>query len=72
MAIDPNGRLAVINSIGNISGYAAPQLVGLLRDVTGSYEIPMIAASLFMLAAAACVLVSPRTETRPSPVRVTR
>jgi len=45
--------IAVINSIGNISGYAAPQMVGLLRDITGSYEIPMVVASLFMLAAAA-------------------
>jgi ACS family tartrate transporter-like MFS transporter len=66
------GGIAVINSIGNISGYAAPQLVGVLRDATGSYEIPMIAASLFMLAAAACVLVSSRIETRPLPARATR
>ena len=26
------GGIAFINSIGNISGYAAPQMVGLLRD----------------------------------------
>ena len=36
------GGIAVINSIGNISGYAAPQLVGLLRDQTGGYEMPML------------------------------
>ena len=66
------GGIAVINSIGNISGYVAPQAVGLLRDVTGSYEIPMIAASLSMLAAAPCVLVAPRAETHPSPARATR
>jgi ACS family tartrate transporter-like MFS transporter len=36
------GGIAVINSVGNISGYAAPQLVGLLRDLTGNYEIPML------------------------------
>ena len=59
------GGIAVINSIGNISGYVAPQMVGVLRDATGSYEIPMIAASLFMLAAAACILVSPRPQARP-------
>jgi ACS family tartrate transporter-like MFS transporter len=58
------GGIAVINSIGNISGYVAPQMVGVLHDVTGSYEVPMMAASLFMLAAAACILVCPRTETR--------
>lgn len=33
--------LAAINAVGNISGYAAPQMVGILRDVTGTYEIPM-------------------------------
>ncbi len=64
------GGIAVINSIGNISGYVAPQMVGVLRDATGSYEIPMLAASLFMLAAAACILVSPRTAGRPILARV--
>jgi len=35
--------IALINSVGNISGYAAPQLVGLLRDRTGDYEVSMLA-----------------------------
>ncbi len=65
------GGIAVINSIGNISGYAAPQLVGILRDATGSYEIPMVVASLFMLAAAVCILLSPRAAARPILARVT-
>ena len=34
--------IALINAVGNISGYAAPQLVGVLRDMTGDYEIPML------------------------------
>jgi MFS family permease len=59
------GGIAVINSIGNISGYVAPQMVGILRDATGSYQVPMIVASLFMLAAAACILASPRASARP-------
>ena len=53
------GGIAVINSIGNISGYAAPQMVGLVRDYTGSYEVPMMITSLFMLAAACCLLLTP-------------
>jgi MFS transporter, ACS family, tartrate transporter len=36
------GGIAFINSFGNISGYVAPQMVGLLRDMTGSYQIPML------------------------------
>ena len=51
------GCIAVINPIGTISGYGAPQMVGLLREATGSHQIPMIAASLFMVAI--CILGSP-------------
>jgi ACS family tartrate transporter-like MFS transporter len=65
------GGIAVINSIGNISGYAAPQMVGVLRDATGSYEIPMVVASLFMLVAAICILLSPRAAARPILARAT-
>ena len=64
------GGIAVINSIGNISGYVAPQMVGILRDATGSYEVPMVVASLFMLAAAVCILLSPRVAARPVLARV--
>ena len=63
------GGIAVINSIGNISGYVAPQMVGLLRDATGSYEIPMLVASLLMMAAAAFILVAPRSAATPILVR---
>jgi nitrate/nitrite transporter NarK len=65
------GGIAVINSIGNISGYVAPQMVGILRDATGSYEVPMVVASLFMVAAAVCILLSPRFAARPVLARVT-
>ena len=65
------GGIAVINSIGNISGYVAPQLVGVLRDATGGYEVPMIVASLFMLAAAVCILLSPHVAARPILARAT-
>ncbi len=53
------GGLAVINSIGNISGYAAPQMVGIVRDYTGGYAVPMMVTSVFMLAAALCILATP-------------
>jgi ACS family tartrate transporter-like MFS transporter len=55
------GGIAIINSVGNISGCAAPQMVGLVRDMTGSYEVPMLVASVFMLSAAVCILIAPRT-----------
>jgi MFS transporter, ACS family, tartrate transporter len=34
--------IAFINSVGNISGYTAPQFVGLLHDFSGSYRMPMM------------------------------
>jgi MFS transporter, ACS family, tartrate transporter len=58
------GGIAIINSVGNVSGYVAPQMVGIVRDYTGSYEVPMVVASLFMLAAAVCIMVAPRTAAR--------
>jgi len=58
------GGIAIINSVGNISGYAAPQMVGIVRDYTGSYEVPMMVASLFMLAAGLCIMAAPRMAER--------
>jgi hypothetical protein len=34
------GGITAINAIGNISGYVAPQTVGVLRDTTVGYEVP--------------------------------
>jgi nitrate/nitrite transporter NarK len=45
--------IATINSIGNISGYAAPQLVGILRDATGTYSLALAAVGVMGLVAAA-------------------
>jgi ACS family tartrate transporter-like MFS transporter len=56
------GGLAAINAIGNISGYAAPQAVGLLRDATGGYEAPMLLMGSLVLSAAVLVLVAARVR----------
>ncbi|MBN9561264.1 MAG: MFS transporter [Alphaproteobacteria bacterium] len=52
------GGIAFINSVGNISGYVAPQLMGLLRDRTGTYEVPIVVAGVVTLAAAVLILAS--------------
>ncbi len=52
------GGIAVINSVGNVAGYVAPQITGLLRDATGGYAVPMLVAGAVMLCAAALILVS--------------
>jgi MFS family permease len=45
--------IAMINSIGNLSGYFAPQLMGLLRDYTGNYSLAMFIVGGIVLVAAA-------------------
>ncbi len=44
------GGIAVINSIGNLSGFAGPYVMGALRDYTGSFT-----SGLFVIAGAAVV-----------------
>ena len=44
--------IAMINSLGNLSGYFAPQLVGVLRDATGSYSMALITVGVMAIVAA--------------------
>ena len=44
------GGIAIINSLGNLSGYYGPSIVGFLKDRTGGFE-----AGLLALAAAGAV-----------------
>lgn len=62
------GGIAFINSVGNISGYAAPQLVGLLHDVSGGYRVPMLVMAMMVIAAGALVPLA--TRLRPAPAAV--
>ncbi len=58
------GAVALINSVGNLSGFFGPYLIGLLRDHTGSFTI-----SLFALAASsviAALLVGLTSGSSPS------
>ena len=41
--------IALINSIGNIAGFAAPYITGAVKDATGDYEIPMYIVGAIML-----------------------
>ncbi len=47
--------IAVINSVGNLSGYFAPQLVGLLRDHTGNYGAAMLTCGIIMVISAVLI-----------------
>ncbi len=39
------GGIAVVNSVGNLSGFAGPFVMGELKDVTGSYTAGLLAIS---------------------------
>jgi ACS family tartrate transporter-like MFS transporter len=52
------GGIALINSFGNISGYVAPQVTGVLRDATGGYTVPMLVVGAGLLLGAVLILVS--------------
>lgn len=48
--------IALINTIGNIGGFAAPYITGALNDATGSYKAPMFAVGGFLLLSAVLVM----------------
>lgn len=59
------GGIALINSLGNISGFAAPYITGALKDATGSQRTGLWVVGIVMIAAAVTVIAlkaAPRTE----------
>ncbi|GAB3675169.1 MFS transporter [Saccharopolyspora tripterygii] len=50
------GGIALINSLGNISGFAAPYITGALADVTGSQRTGLWVVGIVMIAAALTVI----------------
>ena len=60
--------IAFINSVGNISGYAAPQFVGIVHDTTGSYQLPMLVMGMIVLIGGLLVPVAVRRQFRQVPV----
>ncbi|MFZ3179454.1 MAG: MFS transporter, partial [Methylocystis silviterrae] len=56
--------VAVINSIGNISGLAGPYLVGLVKGATGEFSDALLALALGPLIAALLILRIGRVSLR--------
>ncbi|WP_207920168.1 MFS transporter [Saccharopolyspora aridisoli] len=50
------GGIALINSLGNISGFAAPYITGVLADITGSQRSGLWVVGVVMIAAAFTVI----------------
>ncbi|WP_030812237.1 MFS transporter [Streptomyces sp. NRRL F-2799] len=50
--------LALINSVGNLAGFASPYMIGALKDSTGSASIPMYVLAFSLVVGAAAVLTT--------------
>jgi MFS family permease len=62
--------IALINTVGNIAGFAAPFVTGLVRDATGVYELPMfIVGGLMLLSAILAFSLPGRFQDTPEPAR---
>jgi D-galactonate transporter len=58
------GGLALINAIGNLSGFLGPYLIGWLKDQTHSFFWPILVLSLFPMLAAIMAALLPRVSPR--------
>lgn len=61
--------VALINTIGNLAGFSAPFVTGLVRDATGSYEVPMFIVGFVMLVSAVLMVMLARSN-RINPIPV--
>jgi MFS family permease len=48
--------IALINTLGNVAGFAAPYITGAIKDATGSYQAPMFVVGGFMALSAVLVM----------------
>jgi MFS family permease len=44
--------IALINTVGNLAGFVAPYITGMAKDMTGSYQVPMLIVGAMMLMSA--------------------
>jgi len=58
------GGIALINSTGNLAGFVGPSIVGLIRQVTGSFAGGLLAMGLAVLIAGIIALAIPGLERR--------
>lgn len=52
--------IALINTVGNVAGFAAPFITGAVKDATGSFQVAMLVVGGFMMLSAVLTLVVSR------------
>ena len=58
------GGIALVNSIGNIGGFAGPSLIGWVRDATGGFTAGLLTLAGFLITAA-IIAGTMRTTEKP-------
>ncbi|SPB14435.1 MFS transporter [Caballeronia novacaledonica] len=58
--------IALINTVGNLAGFVAPYITGIAKDMSGSYQLPMLIVGAMMLMSAVLALAIGRTSTQTS------
>lgn len=62
--------IALINTAGNIAGFASSYITGWLKDWTGDYSVPLYLVGAFMLLSAALMIFlasrAPQSPSAPS------
>jgi ACS family tartrate transporter-like MFS transporter len=61
------GGIALINSVGNLGGFAGPYMVGWIKDATGSFEAGLFGLAAWSFAAVVVTLLIVKKEDRPLP-----
>jgi ACS family tartrate transporter-like MFS transporter len=64
--------IAMVSSLGNLSGWAAPYMVGLIKSDTGSYSLGLLALGAFIALGAVIMMIWIRPQLRiPAPAALT-
>ena len=58
--------IALINTFGNVAGFAAPFITGSVKDLTGSYQAPMFVVGGFMALSAILVMWIAAARSQPA------
>lgn len=61
------GGIALVNSVGNIGGFAGPYLVGWIREVSGGFSAGLLTLAAILIAGAAIALTLPSSDTSAPP-----
>jgi len=65
------GAVAMINSVGNLSGFIGPYLIGVIRDRTGSFTTSLFALAGSSIVAAVLILLLAASERRQAAIAET-